>query len=241
VRHGKENKKSPLSNLHPLAGFRCLSGSFLRRKKRNCFTPPEPLTEQVRDHQPTTIRNKIRCYIKPGEFEKKPVKLESKDNLESSKEDLYMKLPIKRPSRDVYSWDPFDEIRKMQEYMEQMSRAFPALETGYESGTLSPLTDVVEEDNRVIVTTDLPGIDRENVELSMRDNFLVISAAKGEEEETEKEGYLRKERSFMRYYREIPLPEGVTEEGATAQLKNGVLTVAMPKTKSVTGRKILIE
>ncbi|KKH98400.1 heat-shock protein [Methanosarcina sp. 1.H.T.1A.1] len=152
-----------------------------------------------------------------------------------------MKLPVKRPSRDVYSWDPFDEIRRMQEHMEQMLRTFPALENRYVSETLSPLTDVAEEENRVIVTTDLPGTDRENVELSLRDNFLVISAAKGKEEETEKEGYLRKERSFMRYYREIPLPEGVTEEGATAQLKNGVLTVTLPKTKPVTGRRIQIE
>ena len=152
-----------------------------------------------------------------------------------------MNLPIKRPSRDVYTWDPFDEIRRMQEHMEQMRRAFPALENRYVSDTLSPLTDIAEEDNRVIVTTDLPGIDRENVELSLKENFLVISTSKGKEEETEKEGYLRKERYFMRYYREIPLPEGVTEEGSTAQLKNGVLTVTLPKTKELTGKKILIE
>lgn len=152
-----------------------------------------------------------------------------------------MKLPIKRPSRDVYSWDPFDEIKRMQEYMEQMMRAFPALENRYVSDTLSPLTDVAEEDNKVIVTTDLPGIDKENVELNLRDNLLVISAQKGKEEETEKEGYLRKERSFMRYYREIPLPDYVTEDGATAQLKNGVLTVTLPKTKAVTEKRIQIE
>ncbi|AKB77444.1 HSP20 type chaperone [Methanosarcina horonobensis HB-1 = JCM 15518] len=152
-----------------------------------------------------------------------------------------MKLPIKRPSRDVYSWDPFDEIRRMQEYMEQMKRAFPELENRYVSETLSPLTDVAEEDNKIIVTTDLPGIDRENVELNLRDNFLVITTEKKKEEETEKEGYLRKERSSMRYYREIPLPDGVTEEGATAQLKNGVLTVTLPKTKSITGNRIQIE
>ncbi|KKG73955.1 Hsp20/alpha crystallin family protein [Methanosarcina mazei] len=152
-----------------------------------------------------------------------------------------MKLPIKRPSRGVYSWDPFDEIKRMQEYMEQMMRAFPALENRYVSDTLSPLTDVAEEDNKVIVTTDLPGIDKENVELNLRENLLVISAQKGKEEETEKEGYLRKERSFMRYYREIPLPDNVTEDGATAQLKNGVLTVTLPKTKDVTEKRIQIE
>lgn len=152
-----------------------------------------------------------------------------------------MKLPAKRTDRDIYSWDPFDEIRKMQDYMEQMFRNFPVLESQFGTGTLSPLTDVAEEGNKVVVTTDLPGVDRENVELNLRDNILVVSAGKGKEEETEKEGYLRKERSFMRYYREIPLPDGVTEEGATAQLRNGVLTVTLPKTKSVTGKRIQIE
>jgi HSP20 family protein len=152
-----------------------------------------------------------------------------------------MKLPIKRTDRDVYSWDPFDEIRRMQNYMEHMFRTFPALESRFGTEAFSPLTDVVEEGEKVVVTTDLPGVDRENVELNLRDNVLVVSAGKGKEEEAEKEGYLRKERSFMRYYREIPLPDGVTEEGASAQLKNGVLTVTLPKTKSVAGKKIQIE
>lgn len=152
-----------------------------------------------------------------------------------------MKLPVKRTDRDVYSWDPFDEIRRMQNYMEQMFRTFPALESRFETGTFSPLTDVAEEDNKVIITTDLPGIEKENVELDLRDNVLVINAGKEKEEEAEKEGYLKKERAFMRYYREIPLPDGVTEEGATAQLKNGVLTVTLPKIKSVTGKRIQIE
>jgi HSP20 family protein len=158
-----------------------------------------------------------------------------------------MKLPVRRRDRDVYSWDPFDEIRKMQDYMEQMFnmeqmfRTFPALESQFGTRAFSPLTDVMEEENTVTVTTDLPGIDRENIELNLKDNVLVISAGKGKEEETEKEGYLRKERALMRYYREISLPDGVTEEGATAQLKNGVLTVTLPKTKSVTGKRIQIE
>lgn len=152
-----------------------------------------------------------------------------------------MKLPIKRPSRDMYSWDPFDEIRRMQEHMEQMLKAFPVLDNRFGDETVSPLTDIIEEDNKVIVTTDLPGIDRENIKLSLKDNFLIINAEKGKEEETAKEGYLRKERVYMHYYREIPLPDGSTEDGATAQLKNGVLTVTLPKLKRVTDRRIMIE
>lgn len=152
-----------------------------------------------------------------------------------------MKFPIKRTDRDMYSWDPFDEIRRMQNYMEHMFRAFPATEGQFGSEAFSPLTDVIEEDEKVVVTTDLPGVDKEDVELDLRDNVLVISAGKGKEQEAEKEGYLRKERSFMRYYREISLPDGITEEGSSAQLKNGVLTVTLPKTKPVAGKRIEIE
>lgn len=162
-------------------------------------------------------------------------------NLELTKEESDMKFPMKRTDRDMYSWDPFDDIRRMQNYMEHMFRTFPALESRFGNEAFSPLTDVMEEDEKVVVTTDLPGVDREDVELNLKDNVLVISAGKGNEEEAEKEGYLRKERSFMRYYREIPLPNGVTEEGATAQLKNGVLTITLPKTKPVAGKRIEIE
>ena len=235
----KQKSPPPPLNLHPWRGFHVFQAAFCG--ERNCSTHPEPLTDQVRDHQPTAIRSKIRNYTKPGKSEKKLVELGSENSLGQVRRNLYMKLPVKRPSRDMYSWDPFDEVRRMQEYMEQMLRTFPVLESRYLSETLSPLTDVAEEDNRVIVTTDLPGVDRENVELSLKENFLVINASKKKEEEREKEGYLRKERSLMRYYREIPLPEGVTEEGSTAQLKNGVLTVTLPKTKELTGKKILIE
>lgn len=49
-----------------------------------------------------------------------------------------MNLPIKRPSHDVYTWDPFDEIRKMQEHMEQMFRSFPMLDSRLGRGTLIP-------------------------------------------------------------------------------------------------------
>lgn len=86
--------------------------------------------------------------------------------------------PIKRTDRSVYSWDPFDEIRRMQEYMGQMFKTYPALESRFGTETLSPLTDVAEEGDKVIVTTDLPGVNRENVELNLRDNVLVISAGK---------------------------------------------------------------
>lgn len=99
-----------------------------------------------------------------------------------------MKLPIKRPSRDVYNWDPFEEMRQIQEEMQEMFRRFPLLDTRYRAQTFAPLTDVAEEENKVTVTMDLPGVEKENVELSVKDNVLIIIAEKGKQEEAEKEG-----------------------------------------------------
>ncbi|MDD4332480.1 MAG: Hsp20/alpha crystallin family protein, partial [Methanosarcinaceae archaeon] len=64
---------------------------------------------------------------------------------------------------------------------------------------------------------------------------------RGAEAEQEKDGYLSKERTFSRYHREIPLPEYVTEKGASAKLLNGVLTVTLPKAKSEKEKRIPIE
>ncbi len=154
---------------------------------------------------------------------------------------VYMTLPVKRPSYDACTWNPFDEIRRMHEYMEQMFSSFPMFDNRFGSEVLSPFVDVIEESDKIIVTTDLPGIDRENIELSLRDNSLIINAGQGKEEEAKKEGYIRKERALMQYYREIPLTNGVTENGASAQLKNGVLTVTLPKLSQLAERKIMIE
>jgi HSP20 family protein len=108
----------------------------------------------------------------------------------------YMKLSIKRSSRDVYTSDLFDEIRRIQDYTEQMVRLFSMLDSRFGGETLSLLTDVTEEDDKVVVTTDLPGIDRENVELSLRDNFIIINAGKGKEEEAEKRRLYRERAGF---------------------------------------------
>ncbi|MDD2439944.1 MAG: Hsp20/alpha crystallin family protein [Methanosarcinaceae archaeon] len=161
-----------------------------------------------------------------------------------------MRLPERRPSRDVYNWNPFEEFRRANEFMEQFFRAVPLMGvSGGVSGspvnapdnTYSPLTDVMEEADKVVVTTELPGIDKKDVELKVRDNMLLISASRGAEAEQEKDGYLSKERTFSRYHREIPLPEYVTEKGASAKLLNGVLTVTLPKAKSEKEKRIPIE
>jgi HSP20 family protein len=69
--------------------------------------------------------------------------------------DICLTLPVKRSSYNASTWNPFDEIRRMQEQMEQiLSSSLPMLNHRFGSEVLSPYVDVVEEDDKVIVTTD---------------------------------------------------------------------------------------
>ena len=82
-----------------------------------------------------------------------------------------------------------------------------------------------------MVTIDLPGINKENTEINLKEDMLEISAKTGKEKETEEEGYIHKEREYTGFFRAVCLPTNVEEEGSTAKIENGVLTITLPKMK----------
>ena len=93
----------------------------------------------------------------------------------------------------------------------------------------TPAIDIKEEEDKLVVTTDLPGINKEDVQINLKEDMLEISAKTGKEKETEEEGYLRRERAYTQFYRAVRLPASVKEEGSTAKMENGVLTITLPK------------
>jgi HSP20 family protein len=95
----------------------------------------------------------------------------------------------------------------------------------------APAIDIMEEDDKLVVTTDLPGIDKKDIEINVKEDMLEISAKFGQEKETEEEGYLRRERTYTSFYRAVQLPTSVTDENATAKLESGVLKITIPKLK----------
>lgn len=139
-----------------------------------------------------------------------------------------VRWPAHRPFFGPVRWDPVDEIRRTQERLNQLFEDLVPSEE-WVGKTFAPLVDVMEENDKVIVKTDLPGVDKKDVEINVKEDMLQISAKCGREEETEKEGYFKKERSYTRFSRTIRLPTGVSEENANAKMENGVLTVTLPK------------
>lgn len=105
-----------------------------------------------------------------------------------------------------------------------------------------PQVEVRERDGKLVVCADLPGMRKEDVHVEVRDKALILEGERRQESEQREEGFYRSERSYGRFHRTIPLPEGVNPEQAQANFKDGVLeiTVPLPQRQSTQGRRIEI-
>jgi HSP20 family protein len=153
-----------------------------------------------------------------------------------------MNWPAKRTIPGSTRWDPFEEIRKTQERLNLLFEDFMPMKKMGDGNVFTPAIDIKEEENKLLVTTDLPGINKEDIEINLKEDMLEISAKTGKEKETEEKGYIRKEREYTHFYRAVRLPSSVKEEGSTAKIENGVLTITLPKMKlEEPAKKIQIE
>jgi HSP20 family protein len=96
-------------------------------------------------------------------------------------------------------------------------------------GAFSPGVGLSETDDEVIVTAELPGMDKGGVTVEMDGSTLVISGEKKDEREEKKRNWHYCEQSYGSFRREIPLPAAVMDDKAKASFKKGVLTVTIPK------------
>jgi HSP20 family protein len=126
-----------------------------------------------------------------------------------------------------------DEMQKIQKLMGELTEE---IETAQPEGSMMPLADVRETDEAVIVAMDLPGIDKQDVDITVSDDELRVVAEKKEEKEVSEKDFHKRERTCRRFERAIKLPVAVKGEEAKARLANGVLEVTMPK-EAVTSRK----
>jgi HSP20 family protein len=89
--------------------------------------------------------------------------------------------------------------------------------------------DLAETDDQLVLRAYLPGMERDDIDIEVKDNVLTISGERKAEHEKKGEGFHRIERSFGRFSRPLGLPRGIDAKSMTASFENGVLEVRMPK------------
>jgi len=135
----------------------------------------------------------------------------------------------------IIKWEPF--FRDLEKYFfdEDLIPLFPTLKIS------DIAADIWEDEKNVYVDLALPGINIENVDIEVEDNILRVSGKAEEKKEEKKENYYRKEIRKGAFQKVLHLPSKVSEEGASANYKDGILHIVLPKSKKEKVKKIKIQ
>ena len=138
------------------------------------------------------------------------------------------------------TWPSFGRLHDLRDEIDRLFET-PLAELTRGSQLLSgwtPALDLYEEKDCFVVTAELPGMKREDIEVSMHEGSLSISGERKSEQKRKDNEVYRAERFFGRFQRTITLPTAVAADKVKAQYKDGVLTVTLPKTEEAKPRQI---
>ncbi len=139
-------------------------------------------------------------------------------------------------TRGGTSWDPFEVMQDLMRW-----DPFRELTRGVERPAFAPSFEVRETKDAYVFKADLPGLREEDLDISLTGSRLTIAGQRQEEKREEGERFYTYERSFGAFSRSFTLPEGVDAEHVQGEMKDGVLTVVIPKTPEVQPKRIQLK
>ena len=137
-------------------------------------------------------------------------------------------------------WDPRFELRRMHEIMNRRWHGFGFDYDNAEHKEWAIPIDVVEEDDDILVRASLPGVDPDQIDVSIEDQVLAIKANTSVDQERKERGYLIKERRSGAFHRTLRLPDTVDADKANTVYENGLLTVTLPKAEAKKARHLKV-
>ena len=142
-----------------------------------------------------------------------------------------MYLPIRRRSRGY-----FPSVNNVWRIFDHMMEDFTD-----DNDTRSMSSDIVENENEYLITAELPGMEKKDVNIGIEKNNLIIEAKVEEEKEEKEKNWIRRERYQGSYHRSFILDDACDRENIKAKMDNGVLTISIPKAAPVAARKIEVK
>jgi HSP20 family protein len=143
----------------------------------------------------------------------------------------------------IVRWEPFRDMMSLRDAMDRMFEerflrpGFPL--APWVEGTMA--VDMYETDDAVVVKAPIPGVQADEIEVSVTGDTLTIKAELKEEQEIKRENYLRRERRYGSCCRSVTLPGGLETEKADADYTDGILTLTFPKAEEVKPKSITVK
>ena len=133
-------------------------------------------------------------------------------------------------------WDPFNELMNLQR---RFSNAID--QSDATQGTWAPAVDIFEQGDDLVIRAEIPGVDKENIDIDVENNTLTIRGERKRDQEFKRESAYRMERIYGSFARSFTLPRTVDASRITAGYKNGVLELKLPKAEEAKPKKIEIQ
>lgn len=154
-----------------------------------------------------------------------------------------MAVPTRRTQtvspQPLQRWEPFREFEQLQEQMDRLMQSVLTPTGSGNGGTWIPQADIEETEDAWIIEAEVPGVDRKDVNVELRDSELIIS---GEIKEKERKGILRRQtRRTGQFEYRVTLPGQPDPEHIEANIHDGVLTVRVPKSETAKPRRIEVK
>ena len=147
--------------------------------------------------------------------------------------------------RNVRAFDPWRDFGSLQD---RINRLFDDTLRGTTEGdeqlmrgAWAPAVDIHESEEGFSVTADLPGVNKEDIKIDLKNNTLTISGEKKFEEKTPKENYIRIERSYGKFVRSFSMPNNIDSGKIKATFKDGTLELIIPKKEEAKPKQITID
>lgn len=142
-------------------------------------------------------------------------------------------------------WDPFKELEEMEKRLATLFGRVPLRSEGEKEALTvaewSPLVDITEDEKEYLINAELPEVKKEDVKLTIRDNVLSISGERKYEKEEKGKKYHRMERAYGSFMRSFALPEDADGSKVSAEYKDGVLKVHLPKSEKAKPKAIEVK
>lgn len=144
----------------------------------------------------------------------------------------------------ITRYDPFRDLRSLQDEVNRLftgnvGRTFD--DEGIARGSWHPSVDIYENKDQIVLEAELPGMNREDFDLSIENNVITLRGERRFEKKEETDNYHRVERAYGSFTRSFTLPNTVSGEGANADYRNGVLRVTIPKREETKARRIEVK
>ena len=141
-------------------------------------------------------------------------------------------------------WNPWREMRYFNDHINDFfgESVLPSTWSGDEPALRDwkPSVDIYDKDDRIVISAELPGVDKKDVEVDFKDHVLTLKGERKVEHEIKEEKYYHRERSFGKFQRSFQLSAKVDTGKIEAEFKDGVLKVEIPKPEELEPKKIAV-